>query len=31
MFPKPGETTPAAKSSYITKVDNQVCGIGYHK
>jgi signal transduction histidine kinase len=31
MFPKPGETTPVAKSSYITKVDDQVCGVGYYK
>jgi signal transduction histidine kinase len=31
MFPKPGETTPVAKSSYITKVDDQVCAVGYYK
>jgi signal transduction histidine kinase len=31
MFPKPGDTTPVAKSSYITKVDDQVCGVGYYK
>lgn len=31
MIPKPGETTPVAKSSYITKVDDQVCGVGYYK
>lgn len=31
MFPKPGETTPVAKESYVTKVDDQVCGVGYYK
>ena len=31
MFPKPGDTTPVAKSFYITKVDDQVCGVGYYK
>ena len=31
MMPKPGDTTPVAKSSYITKVDDQVCGVGYYK
>ena len=31
MMHKPGDTTPVAKSSYITKVDDQVCGVGYYK
>jgi signal transduction histidine kinase len=31
MFPKPGETTPVPKESYITKVDNEICGVGYYK
>lgn len=31
MFPKPGGTTPEPKESYITKVDDQVCGVGYYK
>jgi signal transduction histidine kinase len=31
MFPKPGQTTPVAKESYITKVDDEVCGVGYYK
>jgi signal transduction histidine kinase len=31
MFPKPGETTPVPKESYITKVDDEVCGVGYYK
>jgi signal transduction histidine kinase len=31
MIPKPGDTKPVAKSSYITKVDDQVCGVGYYK
>jgi signal transduction histidine kinase len=31
MMPKPGDTTSVAKSSYITKVGDQVCGVGYYK
>ena len=31
MIPKPGETTPVAKESYITKIGDQVCGVGYYK
>lgn len=31
MIPKPRDTTPVAKNSYITKVDDQVCGVGYYK
>jgi signal transduction histidine kinase len=31
MFPKPGQTEPVAKSSYVTKVGDQVCGVGYYK
>ena len=30
-FPKPGTTDPAPKESYITKVGNQGCGVGYYK
>jgi hypothetical protein len=30
MFPKPGTTTPAAaKVSFVTKVADLVCGVGY--
>jgi hypothetical protein len=31
MFPKPGGTDPAPKQSFITKVGNQGCGVGYYK
>jgi len=27
MWPKPGETQPSAKESYVTKVGDQVCGV----
>jgi hypothetical protein len=30
-FPKPGTTNPAPKESYVTKVGNQGCGVGYYK
>jgi Single Cache domain 2 len=30
-FPRPGETTPSPKSTFITKVGNQLCGVGYYK
>jgi signal transduction histidine kinase len=32
MFPKPGgDTTPVAKVSFVTKVDDLGCGVGYYK
>ena len=32
MFPKPGTTTPAvAKVSFVTKVGDLICGVGYYK
>jgi len=31
MFPKPGQTTPSAKTSYVTKVGDLGCGVGYYK
>jgi signal transduction histidine kinase len=31
MYAKPGDTTPVQKVSYITKVGDQVCGVGYYK
>jgi Cache domain len=31
MFPKPGESTPSAKTSFITKVGDLGCGVGYYK
>jgi signal transduction histidine kinase len=30
-WPKPGETEPVAKVSYVTKVGDQICGVGYYK
>ena len=30
-FPRPGTTTPAPKVSYVTKVADQVCAVGYYK
>ncbi len=31
MWPRPGETEPAAKASYVTQVGDQTCGVGYYK
>ena len=31
MFPRPGETEPVQKVSFVTKVGDQVCGVGYFK
>ena len=31
MFPKPGETTPSAKVSYVIKAGDLGCGVGYYK
>jgi signal transduction histidine kinase len=31
MWPKPGKSEPAAKESFVTKVGEQVCGVGYYK
>ena len=31
MWPRPGTTDPIAKVSYVTKVDDQVCGVGFYK
>ena len=30
-FPKPGTTDPVPKKSYVTRVGNQGCGVGYYK
>jgi signal transduction histidine kinase len=30
-FPRPGTTAPAPKVSYVTRVADQVCGVGYYK
>lgn len=31
MWPRPGETEPVQKVSYVTKVGDQVCAVGYYK
>lgn len=31
MWPRPGETEPVEKIGFVTKVDDQVCGVGYYK
>jgi signal transduction histidine kinase len=30
-FPKPGTTDPVPKQSFVTKVGNEGCGVGYYK
>jgi len=30
-FPKPGTTDPVPKESYVTRIGNQGCGVGYYK
>jgi signal transduction histidine kinase len=31
MWPRPGQTEPVKKVVYVTKVDDQVCGVGYYE
>ena len=31
MWPRPGQTEAVPKASYVTKVADQVCGVGYYK
>jgi signal transduction histidine kinase len=31
MFPKPGATDPSPKTSFVTKVGDLGCGVGYYK
>lgn len=31
MWPRPGSTDPVAKVSFVTKVADQVCAVGYYK
>jgi len=31
IFPKPGTTEPAPKESYVTRIGNEGCGVGYYK
>jgi hypothetical protein len=30
-FPKPGTTEPVQKQSYVTRIGNEGCGVGYYK
>ena len=30
-FPKPGTTQPVPKESFVTRVGNEGCGVGYYK
>jgi len=30
-WPRPGQSDPIPKASYITKVGDQICGVGYYK
>lgn len=31
MWPRPGQTNPVQKVSFVTKVGDQVCAVGYYK
>lgn len=31
MWPRPGTTEPVQKISFVTKVDDQVCAVGYYQ
>ena len=31
FWPRPGSDTPAAKSTFFTKVGDQICAVGYYK
>ncbi len=31
MWPAPGSRTPAPKLTFVTKVADQICGVGYYK
>jgi signal transduction histidine kinase len=31
LWPRPGESEPVDKVSYVTRVDDQVCGVGYYE
>ena len=31
MWPRPGQTEPVQKVTYVTKVGDQVCAVGYYK
>ncbi|MBI5069627.1 MAG: hypothetical protein HZB56_15435 [Deltaproteobacteria bacterium] len=31
VWPRPGETEPVAKTSYVTRVGDQVCAVGHYR
>ena len=31
MCPRPGDTAPVQRVSFVTKVGDQLCGVGYYK
>jgi signal transduction histidine kinase len=31
MWPRPGEQEPIPKTAYVTKVEDQICGVGYYE
>ena len=31
VWPRPGQTEPVGKIAFVTKVGDQVCGVGYYK
>ena len=31
VWPRPGETEPSPKASYVTKANGQICGVGYYQ
>lgn len=31
VWPRPGDRKPVPKASYVTKVGDQICGVGYYK
>jgi len=31
MWPRPGSTEPVQKVTFVTKVGDQVCAVGYYK
>ena len=31
FWPRPGSDTPAAKSTFFTKIGDQICAVGYYK
>lgn len=31
LYPRPGSNVPVSKTSYVTRVKDQVCGVGYYE